>query len=49
MPLFGVLRVCVPDPCLPRARDVLLAAELGTGVIAHVDSREGLDGLEFPA
>jgi hypothetical protein len=28
LPLFGVLRVCVPDVALPRARDALSAAGL---------------------
>ncbi|PZP59890.1 DUF2007 domain-containing protein [Pseudoxanthomonas winnipegensis] len=28
LPLFGVLRVCVPDVALPQARDALAAAGL---------------------
>jgi hypothetical protein len=28
LPLFGVLRVCVPDSALPHALDVLRAADL---------------------
>ena len=31
LPLFGVLRVCVPDAALPQARDVLQAAGLLDG------------------
>ncbi len=29
LPLFGVLRVCVPDPLLPQAEDVVAALDLG--------------------
>ena len=29
LPLFGVLRVCVPDPCVPEADAALQAAGLG--------------------
>ena len=28
LPLFGVLRVCVPDPLLPQAQDVVAALDL---------------------
>ena len=35
LPLFGVLRVCVPDPCLADAEAALRAAGLsGEGVAA---------------
>ncbi|KAF1686513.1 hypothetical protein B1992_08160 [Pseudoxanthomonas broegbernensis] len=29
LPLFGVLRVCVPDPCMPQVDAALQAAGLG--------------------
>lgn len=32
LPLFGVLRVCVPEAAWPQARDVLQAAGLLDGV-----------------
>jgi len=28
LPLFGVLRVCVPDPLLPAAQDVIAGLDL---------------------
>lgn len=39
LPLFGVLRVCVPDPLLPRAHAVV--AGLGFGASGPIS-----DGLE---
>lgn len=30
LPLFGVLRVCVPDAALPQAQDVVAGLDLGS-------------------
>lgn len=30
LPLFGVLRVCVPDPLLPQAQDLVAELDFGT-------------------
>ena len=40
LPLFGVLRVCVPDPLLPQAQDVVAALDL-----RPLDDAEGAPGL----
>lgn len=46
LPLFGVLRVCVPDPFVEEATACLQALELGQAS-EEPDGMEGLDA--FPA
>ncbi|MBP3984660.1 DUF2007 domain-containing protein [Pseudoxanthomonas helianthi] len=43
LPLFGVLRVCVPEAAWPQARDVLQAAGLLDAAIDPIS-----DGAEDP-
>ena len=38
LPLFGVLRVCVPDPCLADAQAALRGAGLGGEELAADDA-----------
>ncbi|MDR2870986.1 MAG: DUF2007 domain-containing protein [Xanthomonadaceae bacterium] len=44
LPLFGVLRVCVPDPYLPQARATLVAA--GKVVDSGKEKHGGEHGLD---
>jgi hypothetical protein len=42
LPLFGVLRVCVPDPLLPQAQQVVADLDLGgTAPISEDDEDPG--------
>lgn len=45
LPLFGVLRVCVPDSALPRALDVLEQAGLLDEAAAPISGDEPDPGL----
>ncbi len=40
LPLFGVLRVCVPDPLLPRAQDVVAGLALGEAAPISEDDED---------
>jgi hypothetical protein len=45
LPLFGVLRVCVPDSALPAARDALQASGLLDGPDAPTSDALPMPGL----
>lgn len=42
LPLFGVLRVCVPDTALPEAREVILALGLKSPPEDPISDSDGL-------
>lgn len=49
LPLFGVLRVCVPDPAWPEAQAIVAALSLGSGQVPDDEaSQVGDDGLPSP-
>jgi len=45
LPLFGMLRVCVPDLARPQADDIVAALDLGTAVAAPIHGDEDAPGL----
>lgn len=49
LPLFGVLRVCVPDPYWPQASEIVAGLELGVSSAAEDDPGLDDDTLPSPA
>ncbi len=40
LPLFGVLRVCVPEAAWPQAHAIVLSMDLGTGQVDPLPSED---------
>lgn len=49
LPLFGVLRVSVPDPAWPQACEILTRLPLSGGATAGDDPAGEVDGSPLPA
>lgn len=44
LPMFGLLKVCVPEAAWPEAREVVEALDLGSPVVVDDDQTDWIDG-----